>query len=576
MIIGIGETQVDPECRKRIISEAYADFMIDYGVSLDTIVANLGACYEPLIEDTAIAYVPIENIPKNFFQLYGYGAYPNCYGLLDIGSLDASGVSKIQNIPNFDLFGQGVLIGLVDSGIDYTHSTFRNVDGTSKIAAIWDQTIESDSSQPEGFSFGTEYTQSQLNFALTSPDPFSVVPSTDDVGHGTFLAGIAAGNRIESNSFSGVVPDAQLAVVKLKPAKKYLRDFWRIPDDAVCYQKHDLIHGINYLVKLAEQLKMPISILIGIGTSQGAHDERGALSSYLSTISTKKGVSLTIAGGNEGNTGHHYYGTIEKEEEFDEVELKVGPNEQGFSMELWAKTPTTFSIDLRSPNGEYIARIPARLGESREIKFILESTVINVDYQIAESQSGDQLILVRFRNPSEGIWKFKVYKSGNLALNYHIWLPMSKFLNYNTFFIKSDPNYTLTSPGNTFIPIVTTAYNYIDKSIYLESSRGFMRNDNIAPTLAAPGVNMIGPALQHGYTIGSGTSISAAHTAGVAAMFLEWGIIRGFFPSMSTVEIKILLIRGAQRNPNLSYPNKEWGYGILDLYNAYVSLRGDE
>jgi subtilisin family serine protease len=342
-----------------------------------------------------------------------------------------------------------------------------------------------------------------------------------------------------------------------------------------CYQKNDFIHAIRYLVETAEKAGKPISIMIGIGTSQGAHDERGALSRYLSTIAGMSGVAVTIAAGNEGNTRHHYHGMVNEINKFDTVELIVGADNPGFTMEFWGKTAATFSIDITSPSGEYITRIPARLKETRIINFIFETTTIYVDYNIVEAQSGDQLILVRFDAPMEGTWRFRVYSSGNLSLDYHVWLPMSQFLGDDTYFINYDPYYTLTSPGNTFIPIVATAYDHRSRSLYINASRGYLRNDNIAPTVAAPGVNVIGPALNNGYITTSGTSVSAAHTAGIAAMFLEWGIVRGNLDHISTVEIKNLLIRGAKRLPNTIYPNKDWGYGIIDLYHAYLSLIGD-
>lgn len=562
---------MDNSCKEKIISEEYADFMIDEGKLLNNLTAIPDTCSFHLIENTYNVYIPISSLPDKLIQTYGYGAYPNCYGLLDIGSLDISGITKIQNIPALGLSGQGVLIGIVDSGIDYRHEAFLKTDGTSKVYSIWDQTINDETSQPDSFPFGTEYSQEQINQALASENPLSVVPSIDEIGHGTFLAGMAAGNRNEKEKFSGVVPNAEIVVVKLKPAKQFLKEFWRIPTDALAYQKNDFIMGIRYLEEVANKVKRPISIIIGIGTSQGAHDERGALSRYISSLAAKNGVCISIAGGNEGNTGHHYMGNVVKNADL--VELKVGPKVSGFSMELWGSTPTNFSIDIQSPSGEYIPRIPARIQESRVIGFIFENTVINIDYQLVEAQSGEQLILVRFTNPAEGIWRFQVYSSGNLSFSYHSWLPIESFLSRETHFIEPNPEYTLTSPGNTYIPIVTTAYNNANQTLYINASRGFMRNNSIAPTLAAPGVELIGPAIPSGYKRASGTSVAATHTAGVGAMLLEWGIINGNNLQISTVQIRNLLIRGAKRDPNQVYPNKEWGYGILDLFNAYNVFR---
>jgi len=266
-------------------------------------------------------------------------------------------------------------------------------------------------------------------------------------------------------------------------------------------------------------------------------------------------------------------GDIQNEKSADKVDLKVGENVSGFSMEFWGQTPSSFSIAITTPKGEYIPPIPQTLKETKEIRFTFENTMISVDYQLVEAQSGDQLILVRFTNPTPGIWTFQVNLKSNISLRYHVWLPIVDFLSKDSFFVQSNPDYTLTSPANTAIPLVTTAYDYKTKVLYINASRGFMRNENISPTLTAPGVDLIGPSVPQGYKVDSGTSLAAAHTGGVAALLLEWGIVRGNYPQMSTVEIRNLLIRGASRESLIVYPSKQWGYGILDLYNAFDTFR---
>lgn len=565
---------MDQDCRQYIISDEYADFIVENGSPLSRFLAIENTCQTPVTNNYTAVFVPIANVPENMIQAYGYSVFPSCFGLMDIGSLESSGVTRIRNIPVFNLRGNGIIIGIIDTGIDYTHEAFRNADGTSRIYSIWDQTIQT-GTPPEGFLYGTEYTREQLNQALANPVPLSVVPTTDEDGHGTFLAGIAAGNTNESQRFSGVVPEATIVVVKLKQAKPYIRNFFRIPDNAVCYSETDILFGVNYLMAIARKLSLPISICIGFGTSQGAHDERGILSSYLSLLGDYSGVSITVAAGNEGNTGHHFQGSIQSTTDFISVDLHVGSNVNGFSMELWGEAPSTFSIDILSPTGEYIPRIPARIGETRVIRFIFEKTVIYIDYQLVESQTGDQLILMRFTSPTEGIWRFRVYSSSDLQSNFHIWLPISQFLDPATSFVQPTPYTTLTSPANTLIPIIVTAYNYTNNSLYLNASRGFTRTNAINPDLAAPGVNLIGPAPGNQYTTKSGTSVAAAHTAGVAAMVLQWGITEGYYTQLDSVEIKNLMLRGARRDPNQTYPNREWGYGILDIYNSFNSLRGE-
>lgn len=449
-----------------------------------------------------------------------------------------------------------------------------NEDETSKILSIWDQTIQ-DGPPPEGFNIGINYIKEQISEALESENPFTIIPTMDENGHGTHLAGIAAGNWIEESNFTGVAPDAEIVVVKLKGAKEYLKDFYRIPPDANAYQENDIMLAVSYLLNVSIQYQRPISICIGLGTSQGAHDNHGKMSSFLNGIANRNKVAISVPAGNEGNLGHHYSETIALREQTDTVELRVGPNEYGFTMELWGYTPNTFAIDILSPTGEYIPRIPARINESREIRFILEDTIVNVDYFLIATESGDQLILLRFLRPTEGIWRFRIYAYGDLDLEYNIWLPIHSFVSEDTYFINPDSTNTITAPGNTIFPMTVTAYDITNNSLFLNASRGFTRTGDIKPDFAAPGVNLIGPSLNNEYTSMSGTSVATAHTAGVSALLLEWGAVLGNHPQMSTVEIKNFLIRGATRNLPEPYPNMSWGYGRLNLYDSFLNIRGD-
>ena len=320
-------------------------------------------------------------------------------------------------------------------------------------------------------------------------------------------------------------------------------------------------------------MQRPISICIGVGTSQGPHSSRHALSNYLTTIGDQKGVGVTIAAGNEGNTRHHYSAIVDAAIGYDTVELNVGPDKKGFSMELWGNSPNIFSIDVLSPAGQYIPRIPARLKETREIDFIFENTKLFIDYELVESQAGSELILIRFQNPSEGIWRFRVYSTIEIEPKFNIWLPIHNFLEENTFFLKPDPYYTLTSPGNTMTPIITTSYNYENNNLDINASRGYTVTDLINPTFAAPGVNMIVPILKNSYAVMSGTSISAAFTTGVVAMLFFTRKLYVLSTLFSIPAIRHDSFRGAKRDRNIVYPNREWGYGILDVFRTFSNLQ---
>ncbi|MDF2908643.1 MAG: hypothetical protein K0R34_3964 [Herbinix sp.] len=555
-----------------ITSEDYGDIIVEYSGDKNVLNSFLDAYIEIINYLQAVVYLPITRITNQIILEFGYSAVPNLYSPISNDSLEASGIPRIRNVPNFNLLGEGVLVGIIDTGIDYMNPIFQYADKTTRIASIWDQTIQTGPS-PKGRIYGTEYTRERINEALSSDDPLSIVPSMDTEGHGTMVAGIAGGNTSPENDFTGVAPGVEYVVVKLKSAKRYLLNFFRVPEDVLCYQENDILFALGYLLNISFHLQRPIAICIALGSSQGGHDGRGMLSNYLSLIANIPGVIVIVAAGNEGNNKRHYAGKVNPATGYDAVELNVGENEHGFTMEIWGQAPSIFSIDILSPSGEYVPRIAVGMDENREISFIFEQTILFIDYQIVESESGDQLIIVRFENPTQGIWRFNVYERGDLNLGFHIWLPMGKLISPNTFFIRSDPYTTILSPGNAEVPLTVTAYKYEDDSLYVDSGRGYTRLGVVNPNVAAPGVNIIGPTLDKGYADFSGTSTSAAHVAGVAAMLLEWGVIRNNLQGMSTVEFKKLVMRGARRDINLQYPNRDWGYGILDVYNIFDSLR---
>ena len=562
------------EDRKRIYSEDYADILIAYNGNFSVFEEFEDATINIINFLYAVVHVPIEQFTNLFIMERGYYSIPRLYGLISEQSLEASGVTSMRGIPALNLRGQGTLIGIIDTGIDYANPIFQYADGTTRIVAIWDQTIISDD-MPLNFSYGTEYTREQINEALRSDDPLSIVPSMDTDGHGTLVAGIAGGNEVPEMDFAGVAPDAEFVVVKLKPAKQYLRDFFYIREDVVAFQSTDVMFALRYLLYKSDTLLSPMSICVSIGSNFSGHDEWGIPVSLFSLEATRNGIVVSCAAGNEGAGRRHYEGRNSSGNEFETVELNVGEEESrsGFSMEIWGNSPSIYSIDILTPTGEYVPRIYTGRDISRIITFIFDETTIYIEYIMVEQTSGDQLILLRFDRPTEGIWRFNVYETGNLYMGFNIWLQKGGFISEGTYFLASNPYTTILSIGNGIIPITVTAYNTEDESLYLNASRGNTRTGVLKPDIAAPGVDVLGPTLQHDFAGFTGTSVAAAHTAGIAALILEWGIVRNNLPGISTTEVKKLLIRGARRDNNIVYPNRDWGYGILDIFNVFDSLR---
>ena len=580
-------------CPYNPASEDVADFIYHY--SSQNAPSGLfeeanRVCLEYVTKDILIINTPLNSILPLSLEKYPYYSIPNLYTLLDTSSLEASGITATFNTPTLANKGAGTLIGFLDTGIDYVNPLFRNADGTTRIAGIWDQTLPVDTEEPapgvpdyfpmSGASYGTEFTEEQINEALEAEDPYSLVPSRDTNGHGTFLAGIAAGGSTPDGDFTGAAPSCRLVVVKLKPAKKYLRDFYLVNENAVAFQENDIMMGVKYLRVMAHRLRRPLVILIGLGSTFGSHEGLAPLSATLQDVTRFLGFSSVIAGGNETGLAHHYEGNIPSGDTYEDVEIRVGEPEtsRGFVVELWASNADTYTVGFTSPSGETITHIPIISGNETRIPFLLESTVITVNYQLIDASSGRQMVFMRFDAPAAGVWRIRVYNSLFFTGQYHMWLPVETFISDQTVFLRPSPDTTITLPGNTPSPMTISAYNHENNSIYIHSSRGYALSGQIKPDLAAPGVNVYGPALggvpgNMPMTRKTGTSVAAAHAAGAIANLLSWGLVEGNDISMSEASLRAYLIRGAKRNPALSYPNREWGYGALDLYQTFLQLR---
>ena len=580
-----------PDCPFNPAAENIADLIYRFGSLQSERWNNTSSlCADYVSSDYIILHMPLTPDAVSM-RVHPYYMIPSLFSPLDYNAMEASGILSAFNSPALNNQGKGVLIGLVDTGIDYRSPLFQNPDGTTRIAGIWDQSvpIEEDvlpAGVPDyypmgGSSYGTEYTREQINEALASDDPLSLVPTQDTIGHGTFLAGLAAGSSIPQEDFTGAAPEAELAVVKLKPAKKYLRDFYLIPSDAPAFQENDIMMGIKYLRMMADRLKKPLVILLAMGSNSGSHIGTSPLSQVTQNYSGFFGIITVIAGGNETGAAHHFYASIPAGTEYEDVEIRVGKEEaeRGFVLELWAADADTYTIGFISPSGERISRIPIIANNETSIPFLLDATTITVNYQLIEAESGSQLIFMRFQTPAAGIWTVRVYNTQRFKGTFHMWLPVQGMISEETVFLRPDPYSTITVPGNSRLPITVGAYDTSTGGIYIHSSRGFTPNQIVKPELAAPGVNILGPSVGRKpgsdtpMTTRTGTSAAAAITAGAAANLLGWGIVEGNYPTMSEASVKSYLIRGAQRNPALTYPNREFGYGTLDLFQTFLRLR---
>lgn len=560
----------DEKCREIIYSNDYYDLILDYigGYPLGDPECILR------VDDTYdIGFYSRERSPKLNLQDYPYLTIPHCLMPMDMTALDVSGILRLQNPAALDLHGQGVLVGFVDTGIDYEHRAFQNEDGTTRILGIWDQT-RSEGTAPSGMLYGTFYGEEEINIALQSENPREIVPEQDENGHGTFLAGVACGSANAAAEFSGAAPLAGIAMVKCKQAKQYLKDYYFIPDGVECYQENDLMMGIAWLNQFAYELRMPLVLCIGMGGSLGSHAGEEPLSILCDEIGRRRQRAVVVAAGNAANQRHHEQRTDIEQGKTESIEIAVEERVKGFQMELWTMVPELYELSVISPTGERFPGAIVQPGVSQEYTFLFEQTMLTVEYAIVGTRNSMQLIALRFERPLPGIWTVEI--QADLILNGTIfcWLPLAELLSGNVFFLRSSPDTTITLPGMARVAVTTGAYQAVGGSVYPESGRGFSSLNQVKPDLIAPGVNVLGPTARNQYEVRSGTSVSAALTAGACAQIFQWGIVENNILYLNTTDVKNLLIRGAGREAERSYPNPVYGYGTLNVYEALRRLRG--
>ena len=468
-----------------------------------------------------------------------------------------------QKKQTFPLLGKDVLIGIVDSGIDYENPDFRNADGTTRILALWDQTIQN-GKPPEGYHIGTEFTSEQINEALrmeVREERYRIVPSRDTSGHGTAVAGIAAGNGRGSKNgkYRGAAPEAGLLIVKMGGAGE--TGFPRTTQ---------LMRGVDYIVRKAEELKKPVAINISFGNTYGSHDGTSLLERYLNTVSERWKNVICVGSGNEGTTAGHAASEYRKGV-MTEVQLAVQQREKSFSLQIWKSYVDKVTITIVDPSGNHSGRLEEKEGTQR---IQIGETELLVYYGEPKPYSVRQEIYISFLPQNEfvtaGVWKIQMMPDRVVDKLWQMWLPVQNALNIGTAFLKPDSSTTLTIPSTASLVITVAAYNALNFSYADFSGRGpaqiYEGESAIKPDLAAPGVRVMAPAAGGGYAEFTGTSFATPFATGSAALLMEWGIVKGNDPYLYGEKVKAYLRRGARQIPGYErWPNGELGYGRLCL-----------
>ena len=507
--------------------------------NISKIVDNLGGKYLNLGYNFGIVTIPVDKIINlALIPTIQYIEFPKNLYTTDFESNRASCITQISKANGLN--GKGTIVGFLDTGIDYTHPAFINADGTSRIEYIYDLSLG-----------GVVYSKAQINEALKTENPYDIVQSRDDVGHGTHVTGIAcAGGNIPSRYY-GVAPESSIIMVKVA------RGLFTLSTE--------IMKGIKFLIDKSKELNMPLAINISLSTNDGAHNGSSLLEQYISTVSTLERVTIVIAAGNEGEAAHHVGGNLE---EVNEILFNVSSDETTVVINLYKSLLPSLSIKLISPSGGTTGEITIKegfqegaIGNSRYSIYLTGPKPFDVSGEIGIILTGINGFV------SSGQWKITLRKLNKYNGNFDMWLPISEGLNVNTKFLEPVVYNTLGIPATVKNVISVGSYNYLVGIISPFSGRGEKYNGQyIKPDIVAPGEGIYSAIPNRGFDKKTGTSMAAPQVTGAAALMMQWGIVNGNDPYLYGERVKYFLILGSKKTrQDIEYPDAGWGYGQLCL-----------
>lgn len=561
----------------------YISFVVAYDGNIKKEIDDINDASIFFIDDNfAILSIKLQNYMETIRSIKSI-IYIELNGIYTLGEspVEDSKAPIFHRNPSLNLRGSGVVVAIVDTGIDYLNNEFMREDETTRILRIWDQTIDSGKT-PDGFISGSEYTEEDINKAIQAQkqgqNPYDIVPSKDDYGHGTKMAGIVGARGI-NREIVGVAPDCEFIIIKLQEASKEYVDFYYAKGDKAKYRNTDIIMALKYLYELSFTLNKPMIIYLPLGSNLGDHAGASILERYVDTkISGRNSLFVVTSTGNQGNTDTHTSGEIKSNGDSQIIELNCGKEQKGLVLQIYAQRPSKIKLGILSPSGERFENTNPRktkhilINDAPIWKFIYEGTTVQVTYDSPDEFTGDDKFVIKMEGITEGVWRFILTSNNIVDGKYYAWILQRELLDEDTRFLNPSPYTTLTIPGTAKTIINTSYYNQNNGAIVSESGRGYTMKDYIQPIITAGGINAITTKPGGGTITMSGASVAGAILAGCCALIIQWAVVDGNDPQMYATKLQAYIIRGARKREGDTYPNRQCGYGILDMQEIFKSL----
>lgn len=513
----------------------------------------------------------LQDIPQ---IIYVEGSFP--FSLSPYKAVNTNDYYNFMDGTNSALNGEGIVVGIIDTGIDYLNPRFMTRDGNTRIISIWDQTLQQGTS-PKSIAYGTEFSKEDIDLAIkaknTGKNPYDIVVHRPENEHGTAMAGIIGGRRLsDKDFFTSAAPNCEFAVVKLKKAKESTLEQTGVDKEGVdVYESADIRMALLYLSELQAKTNKPMVIYTPFGSNVGGHDGGGPIERYVDSLTQRRGLEAVENTGEEALANTHTSGMFSSTGEERIIEVSVDPRQKNLYVSIWMRRPDRVSIGINPPIGNGTGRIPSIFKEGEEVRIQIGESIATIKYYVSFI-NGDQYVGILIRNAYSGIWKITVYGDYIVNGRFDAWLFQRDLLYEDTRFLINDPFITLRLPSTATSMLTASYFDSETKTPVPIAGRGFTRDGRIKPDVCVGGTNILTTGLNGADIVISGAGAAGAIICGAVALIMQWGLVLGNDKNLFTSKIRTYLITSVTETEGITYPNPQSGYGMLSFKKLFETL----